>query len=83
MSKYIKVCDCPSAGSYRSFVAGNFRKVDTHNGMCVHCGYMAKDMSATSVNINSMVITEKIDEIQDQTLELNEATISLLEQEHM
>jgi Zn ribbon nucleic-acid-binding protein len=50
MSKYVKVCDCPADSNYDAFVAGKFRKVETKNGSCVHCGYIAMDMKESDIN---------------------------------
>lgn len=79
MTKYVKVCDCPPTGEYNSFVAGKFRQVETHGENCIHCGYVAMNMKLSDLQNKRHDATDKVDEIQDQTLELDQETINSLE----
>ena len=79
MNKYVKVCDCPPTGEYSSFVAGKFREVETKDGACVHCGYIAMTMKFNDLNGKRTTVESKSDEIQDQTLELDQNTIGDLD----
>ena len=80
MNKYVKVCDCPPTGDYYSFVAGKFRPVEVKDGNCIHCGYMAMTMKETDLeNKRKTSNTNKVDEVQDQTLELDQCDIDRLD----
>jgi hypothetical protein len=78
MTKYVKACDCPLDRDYNSFIAGKFHEVEVRDGKCVHCGYMAIDMKFTDLQNKHQDIPDKLDEIQDQTLELSQDAINSL-----